>query len=597
MSRYTLPARPSRARTSHHEVSPTDALKIISHRLDQSGSEEYLLVWRLESGSITPLAESVVSWHRLEELNQCLHHVQAYIQTNTFLKANATDSAPNEPSRKRKAPGGVPSIMSRDSGLLTPLPSEVVNISRSQSPLSVRSAESIQDEPRVYNGTLDKRAGKIIARLSHHPSVAAIDVTTLPTHDMLATARRTPIKAAEQAIWNAFTSKLRDYAKKCNTVTRVENHVDRTSPSLSFEFIHTLVLREGTYRADPDAVTGCELPCRPDMGGNCGCEYTKKCACLEFAAVDEQALKRRFPDEYEKYLESQDAGIDIDTTGLPKQFPYSNPKEEHVAVTLRKHYRETRNVIYECNDHCNCGPICKSRLVQKGRRVPLTIFKTKNRGWGVYCNEDLVMGEFIDTYLGEVITCAEAERREATFGTKNKASYMWTMDKFLGEMDVTEENCFVVDGEHVGSPTRFINHSCEPNCRQYVVSYNKYDLRVYDLAFFAYVNIPQGTELTFDYKDLDEREIEDVVREESADFPCNCGSVKCRGHLCLSASGADKVTSRLESATLELGEHGNGRRIEEVKHESLVRSDSLTMDRGLLLGVAIHLTCIPSEGY
>ena len=92
----------------------------------------------------------------------------------------------------------------------------------------------------------------------------------------------------------------------------------------------------------------------------------------------------------------------------------------------------------------------------------------------------------------------------------------------------------------MGNATRFINHSCEPNCRQYTVSHNKYDLRVYNLAFFAYKEIPAGTELTFDYLDKDEEEEEDVLRkreEAMADpanedkRPCNCGASKCRGYL------------------------------------------------------------------
>lgn len=207
---------------------------------------------------------------------------------------------------------------------------------------------------------------------------------------------------------------------------------------------------------------------------------------------------------------------------------------------MQAFYREERHPIYECNLNCNCGPVCKSRVVQKGRRVPLTVFKTHNRGWGVYCDEDLIRGEFIDTYLGEVITNEETDRREAKAG-KDKASYLYSLDKFVGDHDeLTEDTCFVVDGQYMGGPTRFINHCCEPNCRQYTVSYNKHDLRVYDLAFFAYEDIKAGTELTFDYMDKDEEEEEDVIRkrEEAANDPenvdkrpCNCGANKCRGYL------------------------------------------------------------------
>jgi [histone H3]-lysine9 N-trimethyltransferase SUV39H len=203
-------------------------------------------------------------------------------------------------------------------------------------------------------------------------------------------------------------------------------------------------------------------------------------------------------------------------------------------------YREERYPIYECNVNCKCGPVCKSRVVQNGRKVPLTIFKTANRGWGVFCDEDLIQGEFIDTYLGEIITNEEADRREQA-GSKDKQSYLYSLDKFVDDVDeLTPETCYVVDGQYMGGPTRFINHSCESNCRQYTVSYNKNDPRIYDIAFFAIEDIKAGTELTFDYQDKDEVEEEDAIRQREQALrdpanagkqPCNCGARKCRGFL------------------------------------------------------------------
>lgn len=109
----------------------------------------------------------------------------------------------------------------------------------------------------------------------------------------------------------------------------------------------------------------------------------------------------------------------------------------------------------------------------------------------------------------------------------------------------------------MGGPTRFINHSCDPNVRLFAVSYNKYDQRIYDLAFFALEFIPAGTELTFDYVDPEPDEDEDKAREnrrrkeeklaggkngkravngiEGASKwkrkPCLCGSKNCRGFM------------------------------------------------------------------
>lgn len=351
--------------------------------------------------------------------------------------------------------------------------------------------------------------------------------------------------------------------KKVSRLPKLQiiNTFDSDTPPLNFTFIQDYVYGAGVYRADEDSFEGCTAPCKPNMGNHIGCEWPRECKCLEYAAVNEDALKKQDPLLYMQYQEAKKLDMVDQIRGerrsyhfllcsaklthlierLPKRFPYHAPRAgEGRPQTLVQFYREERHPIYECNSRCKCGPVCKSRVVQRGRRVPLTIFKTPDRGWGVYCNEDLIQGEFIDTYLGEIITNEEADRREQQ-GSKAKQSYLYSLDKFVGAIaDFTKDTCYVVDGQHMGGPTRFINHSCEPNCRQFTVSSNKHDYRVYDLAFFAMEDIPAGTELTFDYQDKDEQEEWDAIqqREEALRDPrnagrqrCNCGATKCRGFL------------------------------------------------------------------
>lgn len=101
----------------------------------------------------------------------------------------------------------------------------------------------------------------------------------------------------------------------------------------------------------------------------------------------------------------------------------------------------------------------------------------------------------------------------------------------------------------MGGPTRFMNHSCEPNCRQFAVAYNNGDPKVYDLAFFAIHDIPAYTELTFDYLDAEDEEAGDDKDDDDDDDddggprlsqdsthsasgkqrqPCLCGADNCR---------------------------------------------------------------------
>lgn len=98
-----------------------------------------------------------------------------------------------------------------------------------------------------------------------------------------------------------------------------------------------------------------------------------------------------------------------------------------------------------------------------------------------------------------------------------------------------EPYLYVCDGMHVGGPTRFMNHSCDPNCRLFTVSYNHSDRNIYDLAFFTVEAIPAATELTFDYKDEDDRSV--ITHEQALEVKhrdgympqkCLCGTAECR---------------------------------------------------------------------
>ena len=44
---------------------------------------------------------------------------------------------------------------------------------------------------------------------------------------------------------------------------------------------------------------------------------------------------------------------------------------------------------------------------------------------------------------------------------------------------------YVTDGMKHGIPSRFINHSREPNCRIFTISQNHADTRIYDIPFFT----------------------------------------------------------------------------------------------------------------
>lgn len=150
---------------------------------------------------------------------------------------------------------------------------------------------------------------------------------------------------------------------------------------------------------------------------------------------------------------------------------------------------------------------------------------------GLRCTEDLSKGQFIDLYIGEVITAEEADhRRKESTNAKKKDVYLFALDKFTDPESYDERlrgPSLEVDGEFYAGPTRFINHSCNPNTRIFARVGDHSDKHLHDLAFFAIKNIPRNTELTFDYVDgVDEEPDEN---EEGEIQECLCRSKNCRG--------------------------------------------------------------------
>ena len=281
----------------------------------------------------------------------------------------------------------------------------------------------------------------------------------------------------------------------------LHNQIDGSSPPTSFKFVAQSLLGPGVTRATEDFMSGCK--CRKDNGRNIGCEYLS-CECLADSADNEEGRK---------------------------VFPYSASRLDFGC--LRNFYLQNRHHIYECNSLCNCNSNCKNRVVQHGRVVALQIFKTVNRGWGLRCMQDLKKGQFIDTYRGEIITNEEANRRSKS-RTLERDIYLMDLDKWTEEEGAAQ---YVCDGMYVGGPTRFINHSCDPNCAIYTVSCNHADISIYDLAFFATEAIPQGTELTFDYVGEEDHSVitekrANQLEKEKGYRPakCLCGTPVCRGY-------------------------------------------------------------------
>ncbi|KAF8874408.1 hypothetical protein BD779DRAFT_1566606 [Infundibulicybe gibba] len=186
-------------------------------------------------------------------------------------------------------------------------------------------------------------------------------------------------------------------------------------------------------------------------------------------------------------------------------------------------------IVIECNRCCECDMHCINRVAQRPRDVPIEIFKTRNRGWGVRSPVHVERGKVLGIYTGLLLT------RESADNLVDNV-YCFDLD---GQENVDDServsHAYSVDSKRHGNWTRFINHSCSPNLRVYLVVYdNVPEMYTPYLAFVATEDIEPGNEFTFDYDPAAgntqaKGKGKGKQRIPEGASPCECGSASCRG--------------------------------------------------------------------
>ncbi|KAJ3683355.1 hypothetical protein LUZ60_013582 [Juncus effusus] len=190
---------------------------------------------------------------------------------------------------------------------------------------------------------------------------------------------------------------------------------------------------------------------------------------------------------------------------------------------------ETKDLVYECGPTCKCPPSCPNRVSQNGITIPLEIFKTESRGWGVRSLSSISSGSFICEYVGELLEDEEAEKLE------KEDEYLFDIGKNYDDAPETdsgageEEEGFTIDAGKMGNVGRFINHSCSPNLYAQNVLFDHGDKRMPHVMFFAAKNIPPLQELTY-YYNYRIGEVRDKYGNEKRK-DCYCESIECEGRL------------------------------------------------------------------
>jgi hypothetical protein len=105
---------------------------------------------------------------------------------------------------------------------------------------------------------------------------------------------------------------------------------------------------------------------------------------------------------------------------------------------------------------CQIGPDCSNRPIQNKLYADTEVFREPNMGWGLRAKTFIADGSLVIEYVGEIIDFSEAQRRMAS----QRENHPSDKDFYIMELD---SNLYV-DGKFRGNNSRFINHSCDPNC-------------------------------------------------------------------------------------------------------------------------------------
>jgi len=153
-------------------------------------------------------------------------------------------------------------------------------------------------------------------------------------------------------------------------------------------------------------------------------------------------------------------------------------------------------------------PTARTTVPPAPPRRRLQVRRSGVHGKGVFATVDLATGETLIEYSGEVISWDEALRRHPHDPAQPNHTFYFHID-----------DGHVIDGGVGGNSSRWINHSCAPNCEAEETA----DKRVFIRALR---DIAAGEELFFDYGLVVDLR---YTKKLKAEYACHCGSPDCRG--------------------------------------------------------------------
>ncbi|XP_066547383.1 histone-lysine N-methyltransferase SETD2 [Amia ocellicauda] len=211
-----------------------------------------------------------------------------------------------------------------------------------------------------------------------------------------------------------------------------------------------------------------------------------------------------------------------------------------------------RLLMIECSSRCPNGAYCSNRRFQRKQHADFEVILTESKGWGLRAARDLTPNTFVLEYCGEVLDHKEFKTRVKEYARSKNIHYYFMALK----------NNEIIDATLKGNCSRFMNHSCEPNCETQKWTVNG-QLRV---GFFTTKAVPAGTELTFDYQ---------FQRYGKEAQKCFCGAPSCRGFL----GGENRVSIRAAGGKMKKERTRKKDSVDEELEALLENGDGLSDEK------------------
>lgn len=167
----------------------------------------------------------------------------------------------------------------------------------------------------------------------------------------------------------------------------------------------------------------------------------------------------------------------------------------------------------ECHPSCGCNKdMCLNYLMAAGNKKHFNlqirrVVKGPATMWGLYAMEVIPQGAYILEYRGEVVTKKQGDMRGSYYDSKG-LSYLFDMndpnEDESREADIQlgyhgEFFPLCLDSMFYGNESRFINHSCDPNCQSFNLGGQVESQTLHRIGLFSSRKILVGEELTMDY--------------------------------------------------------------------------------------------------